>query len=67
MKRFSLRHAFGGEGNPSQEGIAVEGTGLDAVEVGVSGISLWHRDSALYPTPLATPEKTRGQANARSE
>ncbi len=37
MKRFSLRHAFGGEGNPSQEGVAVEGTGLDAVEVGVKG------------------------------
>jgi len=37
VKRFGLRHAFGGEGNPSQEGIAVEGTGLDAVEIGVRG------------------------------
>ena len=37
MKLFGLRHAFGGEGNPSQEGIAVEGTGLDAVEIGVKG------------------------------
>ena len=37
MKRFGLRHAFGGEGNPSQEGVAVEGTGLDAVEIGITG------------------------------
>ena len=37
MKRFGLRHAFGGEGNPSQEGIAVEGIGLDAVEIGIKG------------------------------
>ena len=37
MKRFGLRHAFGGEGNPSQEGIAAEGTGLDAVEIGIMG------------------------------
>jgi len=37
VKRFGLRHAFGGEGNPSQEGIAAEGTGLDAVEIGIMG------------------------------
>ena len=37
MKRFGLRQAFGGEGNPSQEGVAVEGAGLDAVEIGVKG------------------------------
>jgi len=37
VKRFGLRHAFGGEGNPSQEGIAVEGIGLDAVEIGIKG------------------------------
>ena len=37
MKRFGLRQAFGGEGNPSQEGLAVEGTGLDAIEIGITG------------------------------
>ena len=37
MRRFGLRQAFGGEGNPSQEGLAVEGVGLDAVEIGVRG------------------------------
>ena len=37
MKRFGLRQAFGGEGNPSQEGMAVEGTGLDAIEIGITG------------------------------
>lgn len=37
MKRFGLRQAFGGEGNPSQEGVAVEGAGLDAVEIGITG------------------------------
>jgi hypothetical protein len=37
VKRFGLRQAFGGEGNPSQEGMAVEGTGLDAIEIGITG------------------------------
>ncbi len=37
MKRFGLRQAFGGEGNPSQEGTAVEGVGLDAIELAVRG------------------------------
>ncbi len=37
MKRFGLRQAFGGEGNPSQEGTAVEGVGLDAVELAIKG------------------------------
>ena len=66
MKRFSLRHAFGGEGNPSCEGIAVEGTGLDAVEVGVSGISLWQR-FRVVPNAAPDPRKDKGPANARSE
>jgi len=37
MKRFGLRQAFGGEGNPSQEGLAAEGAGLDAIEIGITG------------------------------
>ena len=37
MRRFGLRQAFGGEGNPSQEGLAAEGAGLDAIEIGITG------------------------------
>jgi len=56
VRRFNLRQAFGGEGNPSQEGLAVEGTGLDAVELAIRGGCL----TLLIPSDLpdsAVPER----------
>jgi hypothetical protein len=55
VKRFGLRHAFGGEGNPSQEGMAVEGTGLDAVEIAIRGGCL----TLLVPADMPDSAITR--------